>query len=60
MEGGSAHRLARRTIEAVASVWHAPRQRRLLLALIAAVLSAFAFAHIAEDYLTNDPSHART
>jgi undecaprenyl-diphosphatase len=55
MESGSTHRFARRTTEAVASIWHAPRQRRLLLALTAAVLSAFAFAQIAEDYLTNDP-----
>jgi membrane-associated phospholipid phosphatase len=32
-----------------------PRQRRLALALAAAVLMAIAFARIAEDYLTNDP-----
>jgi membrane-associated phospholipid phosphatase len=32
-----------------------PRQRRLALALTAAVLAAIAFARIAEDYLTNDP-----
>jgi membrane-associated phospholipid phosphatase len=55
MEGSSAHRLAQRTTEAVGSVWHAPRQRRLTLSLAVAVLSAIAFARIAEDYLTNDP-----
>ena len=37
------------------STWHDPRQRRLALALATAVFSAFAFARIAEDYLTNDP-----
>jgi undecaprenyl-diphosphatase len=47
--------VVRRTTVAVTSVWHAPRQRRLALALAAAVLSALAFARIAEDYLTNDP-----
>jgi len=40
---------------AVSSAWRTPRQRRLGLALAAAVLSAIAFARIAEDYLTNDP-----
>jgi undecaprenyl-diphosphatase len=55
MEGSSAHRLAQRTTEAVGSVWHVPRQRRLTLSLAVAVLSAIAFARIAEDYLTNDP-----
>jgi undecaprenyl-diphosphatase len=37
------------------SAWRVPTQRRLVLALAAAVLSAIAFARIAEDYLTNDP-----
>ena len=32
-----------------------PQQRRLALALAAAVLAAITFARIAEDYLTNDP-----
>jgi hypothetical protein len=55
MEGSSAHRLVQRTTEAVGSAWHVPRQRRLTLSLAVAVLSAIAFARIAEDYLTNDP-----
>lgn len=45
------HRLA----AVVASTWSAPERRRLGLALAAAAVSAFAFARIAEDYLTNDP-----
>jgi undecaprenyl-diphosphatase len=44
-----------RAVAAVASAWRTPEQRRLGLALAAAVLSAIAFARIAEDYLTNDP-----
>jgi undecaprenyl-diphosphatase len=48
MEGGNTRRL-------ISSVWRAPKQRRLLLALAAAVFSAAAFARITEDYLTNDP-----
>jgi len=39
----------------LAVAWRTPEQRRLGLALAAAVLSAIAFARIAEDYLTNDP-----
>lgn len=46
-----AQRLVRRT----ASAWQTPTQRRLLLALGWALASVTAFAHIAEDYLTNDP-----
>ena len=38
-----------------ASAWQTPHERRLLLALGWAIASATAFAHIAEDYLTNDP-----
>jgi membrane-associated phospholipid phosphatase len=38
-----------------AAVWHAPEQRQLALALLAAFGAAAVFAHIAEDYLTNDP-----
>jgi hypothetical protein len=36
---------------------HLPRaeQRRLALAISAAILSALAFARVADDYLTNDP-----
>jgi undecaprenyl-diphosphatase len=52
---GRARRVAERPVAAVASAWHTPKQRRLGLALAAAVLSAIAFARIAEDYLTNDP-----
>jgi len=52
-------RTARRAADSaravVASTWRTPKQRRLGLALAAAVLSAIAFARIAEDYLTNDP-----
>ena len=55
MESGRAHRAAQRTTAALASTWHDPKQRRLALALSAAVFAAFAFARIAEDYLTNDP-----
>ena len=55
VDAGSATRAAHRAATAVASAWRVPTQRRLLLALAAAVLSAIAFARIAEDYLTNDP-----
>ena len=52
-------RTARRAADSaravVASTWRTPKRRRLGLALAAAVLSAVAFARIAEDYLTNDP-----
>jgi membrane-associated phospholipid phosphatase len=54
MDGGRTGRIAHGTA-AIASAWHAPKQRRLALALAAAALSALAFARIAEDYLTNDP-----
>jgi membrane-associated phospholipid phosphatase len=37
------------------TAWRVPAQRRLGLAVAAALLSAIAFARIAEDYLTNDP-----
>jgi membrane-associated phospholipid phosphatase len=55
MDGGRTSRLAAGTTSAIGSMWTAPKQRRLALALTAAALSAFAFANIAEDYLTNDP-----
>jgi len=51
----TARRAADRAAAVVASAWRTPKQRRLGLALAAAVLSAVAFARIAEDYLTNDP-----
>src|SRR6266540_2642028 len=51
----TARRAADRAVAVVASAWRTPKQRRLGLALAAAVLSAIAFARIAEDYLTNDP-----
>jgi undecaprenyl-diphosphatase len=38
-----------------ASAWRAPKQRRLALAVAAALLAAIAFARVTEDYLTNDP-----
>jgi undecaprenyl-diphosphatase len=46
---------ALRVLRTVEAVWREPRQRRLVLAIAAAVFSALAFARIAEDYLTNDP-----
>jgi membrane-associated phospholipid phosphatase len=55
MAGGGVRRAAQRTSAVMVSAWHEPRQRRLGIALVAAVLSATAFARIAEDYLTNDP-----
>ena len=55
MDGGRTGRVAHGTTAAVAAAWRAPKQRRLALALAAAALSAIAFAHIAEDYVTNDP-----
>jgi undecaprenyl-diphosphatase len=55
MESGRTFRIAAGTTSAIASMWNAPKQRRLALALTAAGLSAIAFANIAEDYLTNDP-----
>ena len=48
-------RVVHRIVAVVASTWHAPERRRLAFALAAAALSAFAFAEVAEDYLTNDP-----
>jgi undecaprenyl-diphosphatase len=51
----SPRRAVERAVTGVASAWRTPRQRRLALAVAAAVLSAVAFARIAEDYLTNDP-----
>jgi membrane-associated phospholipid phosphatase len=55
MDGGSTRRATHRASAVISSAWHAPKQRRLALALAAAVLSASVFARIAEDYLTNDP-----
>ena len=55
VDAGSATRAAHRAATSLAFAWRVPTQRRLVLALAAAVLSAIAFARIAEDYLTNDP-----
>jgi undecaprenyl-diphosphatase len=55
IEGYRAGRAVHKAAAVVLSAWHTPAQRRLGLALAAAVLSAIAFARIAEDYLTNDP-----
>jgi undecaprenyl-diphosphatase len=55
MDGGRTGRAAHGITAAVTAAWHDPKQRRLAVALAAAVLSALAFAHIAEDYVTNDP-----
>ncbi len=51
----SPRRAADRVGTVVTVAWRKPKQRRLGIALAAAVLSAIAFARIAEDYLTNDP-----
>ena len=54
MDGGIrplVHRVGARTV----SAWRTPRERRLGLAFVVAAAAAFAFAHITEDYLTNDP-----
>jgi undecaprenyl-diphosphatase len=55
MDGDRARRAAHGAVRVAVSAWREPAQRRLGLALAAAVLSAIAFAQIAEDYLTNDP-----
>lgn len=55
MDGEGTRPVASRTTAAITSTWHAPKQRRLALAISAAILSALAFARVAEDYLTNDP-----
>lgn len=55
LDSGRATRATHRAATAVASASRVPTQRRLGLALAAGVLSALAFARIAEDYLTNDP-----
>jgi undecaprenyl-diphosphatase len=55
MDGGSAAHGAARTISAAITSWRTPKRRLIGTALAAAVLSALAFARIAEDYLTNDP-----
>jgi undecaprenyl-diphosphatase len=55
MDVHRARRAATKTAAVAASAWRVPAQRRLGLALAAAVLSAITFARIAEDYLTNDP-----
>ncbi|MFL5980745.1 MAG: phosphatase PAP2 family protein [Gaiellaceae bacterium] len=55
IDGRRVARAAAATATAVIAIWRTPKQRRLALAIAAAVLSAVAFARIAEDYLTNDP-----
>jgi undecaprenyl-diphosphatase len=55
VDGGRIRLVAYRTTALIASTWHTPKERRLGLALLAALLSAIAFARITEDYLTNDP-----
>jgi undecaprenyl-diphosphatase len=54
-DGGYVRRATHKSAEVIASTWRAPKQRRLALAISAAMLSALAFARVAEDYLTNDP-----
>ncbi len=44
-----------RRLSHVRAIWHLPQQRRLAVALLAALGSALVFARITEDYLTNDP-----
>jgi undecaprenyl-diphosphatase len=55
MDGDTTRRAAHKAATVFVSAWRSPTQRRLGLALTAAVLSVIAFARIAEDYLTNDP-----
>ncbi|HET9673430.1 MAG TPA: phosphatase PAP2 family protein [Gaiellaceae bacterium] len=45
----------RATLGEVAATWKDPSRRRVLVAFAVAAAAAFAFAHVAEDYLTNDP-----
>ena len=46
----------RRTLSSlVSALWRTPQQRRLVIALLAALGSMLVFARITEDYLTNDP-----
>jgi membrane-associated phospholipid phosphatase len=52
---GRARRLTRRGMARGTIAWRTPSQRRVLLALASALLAAFAFSRVAEDYLTNDP-----
>lgn len=54
-EGFGARRLGEQVAARSATIWRTPHQRRLLVALVSASLAALAFAHIAEDYVTNDP-----
>ncbi len=54
-EGFSARRLGEQVAARSLTIWQTPHQRRLLVALASAFLAALAFAHIAEDYVTNDP-----
>jgi hypothetical protein len=58
MDGGRTGRVAHGTTAALAAAWRAPKQRRLAFALQRC--AAIAFAHIAEDYVTNDPPPAGT
>jgi membrane-associated phospholipid phosphatase len=55
IDGARAGRAALRARTIVQTAWREPAQRRLVLALAAAIISAVAFARVAEDYLTNDP-----
>lgn len=45
----------RKLASQVVALWRSPQQRRLAVALLAALGSALVFARITEDYLTNDP-----
>ena len=54
-EGFSARRLGEQVAARSLTIWQTPHQRHLLVALASAFLAALAFAHIAEDYVTNDP-----
>ena len=54
-DGFGARRLGEQVAARSATIWRTPHQRRLLVALVSASLAALAFAHIAEDYVTNDP-----
>lgn len=45
----------RKLVSLVRVLWRSPLQRRVAVALLAALGSAVVFARITEDYLTNDP-----
>jgi undecaprenyl-diphosphatase len=55
VDGGRGKQTAVRVLRVAQAAWREPRQRRLAVAVAAALFAALAYARIAEDYLTNDP-----